>query len=82
MLDILTYPEHPINLKLCEIARHKLRGMVWDDCDKGGGREDKARDQEEGGSRGCAGNCYFGQNGQILAQTPCGSCSAIGEGNR
>ncbi len=57
-LNLLRTPNQP---KVCEIARHKLRGMIWDDCDKSSGHEDKAsrRDQEEGGSRGCVGNCYF-----------------------
>ena len=48
--------------------------MVWNDRDKGSDREDKvsSRDQEEGGHRGCVGNCYFGRDGQKLGPNPVG----------
>src|SRR5271166_3992594 len=51
--------------------------MAWNDCDNGGGREDKvsSRDQEERGHRGCAGNCYFGGDGQNTGTKPGGAYS-------
>ena len=42
MRNILTYPEHLINLKLVRSPDIELRGITWDDCDKCSGHEDKS----------------------------------------
>ena len=48
--------------------------MAWNDCDNGGGREDKvsSRDQEEGGHRGCGGTVILVGTGKILGPNPVG----------